>query len=166
MKTTALYAGSFDPLTNGHFDIIERASAIFDKIIIGVGTNSKKSCLFTPEERVELIKKVCKGFKNVSVESYSGLTVDFAAKRQCSVFVRGLRDSDDFNQELKMAYMNSELSEDIETVFFPTRVRHAAVSSTLVKEIVEFKGSVERFVPPQINSAIVKKVGNKKLKTK
>jgi pantetheine-phosphate adenylyltransferase len=157
MATKALYAGSFDPLTNGHLDVIKRASALFDHVVVGVGVNQKKPGLFTVEERVELLKKSCRSLKNISFSSFNGLTVDFAAQQKCQVLVRGLRDNQDFTIETNMAHMNSHLKPKIDTVFLPCLQNLSDVSSTLIKEVASLGGDVGGLVPQVVEQALRKK---------
>jgi pantetheine-phosphate adenylyltransferase len=157
MGIKALYAGSFDPLTNGHLDVIERAASMFGHVIVAVGQNPKKPGLFTVDERLILLKSSCRGLKNVSFESYSGLTVQFAAQRKCSVLIRGLRDSQDFITETQMAHMNVNLDPDINTVFIPCKQGLSDVSSSLIKEVASFGGDVSLLVPSQVERALKKK---------
>ena len=135
MSTKALYAGSFDPVTLGHIDIIKRSSRMFDQVVIAVGHNPKKPGLFTPDERMTLIKQACKGIKNISFKTFSGLTAEFAREEKCSILLRGLRDSQDFGFEMQMAHMNAHLETNMDTVFIPCHQQFSSISSSLVKEI-------------------------------
>ena len=163
---TAVYPGSFDPVTKGHLDIIKRAAKINDHLIVAVLNNSAKNPLFTVEERVELLKECCKGIQNVSVESFDGLTVEFAKKRHASVMVRGLRAVTDFEYELQMAQTNRVLAPDVDTVFLTTTLEYAYVSSTIMKEVARFGGDLSSFAPPEIIQALCKKMQEEKEKNK
>ncbi len=158
MSAVALYAGSFDPVTMGHMDIIVRASRIFDRLVIGVGHNPKKPGLFSDKERIELLKHCCKGLKNVSIKSSSGLTADFAKREGCSVLIRGLRDAQDFGYEMQMAHMNHHLAGTIETVFMPCMQQYSNISSSLVKEVASLGGKIKGLVPPPVEAALRKKL--------
>jgi pantetheine-phosphate adenylyltransferase len=133
--TKALYAGSFDPITLGHIDIIKRSSRMFDQVLIAVGHNPTKPGLFSLNERMDLIKQACKGIKNISFDSFSGLTAEFARQQKCTVLLRGLRDTQDFSFEMQMAHMNTHLESNIYTVFIPCHQQYSSISSSLVKEI-------------------------------
>ena len=154
----AIYPGSFDPLTFGHMDIINRASRIVDELVVGVLNNSAKNPLFTVEERVELLKECCKGIQNVSVESFDGLTVEFAKKRHASVMVRGLRAVTDFENEIQLAQTNHALMPGIETMFLATSIKWSYLSSTIVKEAARYGSNISKFVTPNVENAIHAKV--------
>ncbi|MEX1126929.1 MAG: pantetheine-phosphate adenylyltransferase [Vicinamibacterales bacterium] len=143
----AIYPGSFDPLTNGHADIIQRGSRLFDRIIVGVLVNLEKAPLFTVPERVDIARHVFRGWTNVEVDTFDGLLVDYARSRSASVIVRGLRVISDFEFEMQMALMNRRLSPDVETVFMMPAEPYTYVSSRLVKEVVALGGSVTGLVP-------------------
>ena len=143
----ALYSGSFDPITNGHVDIIKRASKIFDKIIVGVSVNIQKHEFIDKNTRVNLIKESLKDFQNVEVAEYEGLTVDFALKNNVTALVRGIRDTKDFEYELNMAQINSKIGNKIETIFLPANVECGFISSSAVREIHKFGGNISDFVP-------------------
>jgi pantetheine-phosphate adenylyltransferase len=161
MATKALYAGSFDPVTAGHLDIIARASRMFGHVVVAVGVNPKKPGLFAPEERVALLKASCKGLRNVTIKSFSGLTADFAAEETCSVLVRGLRDAQDFGYETQMAHMNHHLAPSLETVFLPCLQQYSSISSSLVKEVASMlgknSGKIKGLVPAAVEKALIKK---------
>ena len=157
--TRAVYPGSFDPVTNGHLDIIERASGIFDELIIGVLVNQSKEPMFTSDERVELIRMLVRDFPNVKVKKFNGLLVDFAHKEDAHVIVRGLRAVTDFEYELQMSQTNKVIAEDLETVFLTTNLRYSYLSSSIVKEIASYKGDISQFVDPAIAIEINKKLG-------
>lgn len=158
MPVVALYAGSFDPVTMGHMDIIVRASRMFDNLVIAVGHNPKKPGLFSEKERIELLRKCCKGIKNVSIKSFAGLTADFARREGCSVLIRGLRDAQDFGYEMQMAHMNHHLAEKVETVFIPCMQQYSNISSSLVKEVASLGGKIKGLVPPPVEEALRKKL--------
>lgn len=148
-----IYPGSFDPITLGHLDIIIRASGLVDKLIIGVLSNSTKKPLFTAEERVELIKQVLhekKDLPEIEIEAFDGLLINFAAKKNASIIVRGLRAITDFEYELQMAQTNHKMNSKIDTVFFTTSVEYSYLSSSAVKEIATFGGDISQFVPSSI----------------
>jgi len=152
---TVLFPGSFDPLTYGHVDIVSRALHIFDNIVIGVLSNPQKGSLFTAEERVELIREQFFDLKErVVVETFSGLLVEFAKEKEINVVLRGLRAISDFDYEAQMALMNKSLSPEIETFFLMTREKYSYISSSLVKQVAPFGGSVQELVPPVIQQAL------------
>ncbi len=150
----AVYPGSFDPLTNGHVDIILRGLQIFDRIVVAILMNIDKSPLFTFDERVELAREVFRDRPNVEVDTFEGLLVDYARRRQASAIVRGLRAVSDFEYELQMALMNRRLNPDVETVFMMPAEPYTYVSSRLVKEVVALGGSVSGLVPPVIEARL------------
>jgi len=156
--TTAFYPGSFDPITNGHLDIVKRASSIFEKVIIGVYDIPLKSLLFNAEERVDLARKAVVDFKNVQVTSYSGITVEFARKAGAQVLVRGLRASSDFEREFEMALMNKKLAPDVELVCFMANLRYQFLSSSLLKEIINLGGNLDDMMPAHVSAALKKKL--------
>ena len=151
---TAVYPGSFDPVTRGHLDIIKRAAKINDHLIVAVLINSAKHPLFTVEERVALLQECCKGIPNVTVESFDGLTVEFAA----SVMVRGLRAVTDFENEIQLAQTNHALMPGIETMFLATSIKWSYLSSTIVKEAARYGGSISKFVTPNVEAAVEQKM--------
>jgi pantetheine-phosphate adenylyltransferase len=157
----ALYAGTFDPVTNGHLDVARRAAALFDKVIVGVSVNPRKSPLFTAEERVELARAVCHDLANVTVQIVPGLVVDFARAAGANVIVRGLRAVTDFEYELQMASTNRALAPEIETVFFTPAPEFHYLSSSVVCDIARFGGDVSSFVPPQVEEQLRERLGNK-----
>ncbi|MBQ6554016.1 MAG: pantetheine-phosphate adenylyltransferase [Firmicutes bacterium] len=156
----AVYPGSFDPTTNGHLDVIERAARIVDKLIVGVLTNPKKSGLFTVEERVAQLKETTKHLKNVEVRSFSGLLVDFARSVDARIVIRGLRAVTDFEYEFQMALTNRSLAGEIETLFIPTSAHYMYVSSSMVKEVASFGKSVEGMVPEYVQKQMDDKFRN------
>ncbi|CAN5614931.1 pantetheine-phosphate adenylyltransferase [soil metagenome] len=141
--------GSFDPVTNGHVDIIARAATLFDEVVVAVGVNASKKRLFTPEERIEMLTESCAPFPNVRVDSFDGLLTDFCRTHDVHAIVKGLRAVSDFDYELQMAQMNSSLA-DIETVFVPTSPEYSFLASSLVKEVARFGGDVAKLVPPHV----------------
>ena len=153
----AIYPGSFDPVTRGHLDIIHRAARIYDRLIVAVLINSAKSPLFTIEERVALLTECCRDIPNVTVESFDGLTVDFARKRHATVMVRGLRAVTDFENEIQLAQTNYALMPSIETVFLATNIRWSYLSSTIVREAAHYGQDVSRFVPPNVEKELLAK---------
>ena len=157
-----IYPGSFDPVTLGHLDIIERASRMVDKLVIGVLVNGAKSPMFTTDERVELIKKVTKDMPNVVVEANDGLLVDFAEAKGAGVIIRGLRAVTDFEYELQIAQTNHKLNPNVDTVFLTPSVEYSYVSSSIVREIASYGGDISQFVPECIVDEIYKKAGRKK----
>ena len=154
----AVYPGSFDPITNGHLDIIERASRVYDKLVVGVLSNASKTPLFSAEKRVEMIRLVTKHLDNVEVDTFTGLLVDFAASKNATVIVKGLRTVADFEYEFQMALLNKSLEPDIETLFMMTSVNYSYLSSSAVKEIARNGGNIEGLVPDCINKRIVEKL--------
>jgi len=156
----AIYPGNFDPVTNGHLDIIERAAGLFDELIVAVGTNVGKSPAFTVEERVAMLRETCRHLPNVTVDSFDGLTVRYAKSRNANVILRGLRALSDFEFEFEMALMNRRLDEGIETVFMATNAEYSYLSSSIVKEIAGFGGSVESLVPKIVEEYLKRKLGS------
>ncbi|MHB1167242.1 MAG: pantetheine-phosphate adenylyltransferase [Carboxydocellales bacterium] len=154
---TAVYPGSFDPITNGHLDIIERAAAIFDQVIVAVAVNSTKNSLFSMDERVELIEKVVAPFENVQVDKFTGLTVDYVSKRGAQIIIRGLRAISDFDNEFQMAVTNKKIQPNVETLFMMAKTDYSFLSSTLTKEIAKYGGCVKGFVPELVEINLRKK---------
>ena len=142
----AVCPGSFDPVTNGHIDIISRASGLFDEVVVAVGVNKSKNRLFEADERIDMLRRVCAGYDNVTVDGFSGLLTTFCSERGISAIVKGLRAVSDFDYELQMAQMNSSLT-GVETVFVPTSPEYSFLASSLVKEVATFGGDVSRLVP-------------------
>lgn len=153
----ALYPGSFDPVTKGHIDVAERAASLFEELIVAIYDAPPKHLLFSTEERVELMRKALSHIPNVRVDSFSGLTVEFAKKVKADVIVRGLRVSSDFEREFEMALMNRKLAPELEMVCFMTDVQYEFVSSSLLKEICKLGGSIEDFVPEHVAAALREK---------
>ena len=151
---TAICPGSYDPVTNGHVDVIRRAAAIFDRVVVGVVRDpTHKSTLFTVEERVDFLEDALSGSSNVVVDVFSELVVEFARKHEATTMVKGLRVISDFEWEFQMNHLNKELAPEVETVYLMASSRYSFVSSSGVKEIAEFGGSVEEFVPPCVARA-------------
>jgi pantetheine-phosphate adenylyltransferase len=157
--TIALYPGSFDPITNGHLDIVKRASAIFDKVIVGIYDRPGKNLLFTTEERVELANKAVEVYGNVEIMSYTTLTVNFAQSIGANVMVRGLRMGSDFELEFEMAMMNKKLAPDLELVCFMTSLQFQFLSSSLLKEVAHLGGRINTWVPAHVEKALLQKFG-------
>ena len=147
MLKTAIYPGSFDPITNGHIDLIERATQIFDKVIVAVANNPQKKALFTIQERLEMIKQTTKDIQGIEVESFDGLVIDFARKRKVNVLIRGLRMLSDFEYEFQMALTNRRLARTIETMFLMPSEQYAFTSSTLLKEAAALGADLSSFIP-------------------
>ena len=158
----AIYPGSFDPVTLGHLDVIKRAAAIFDELIVCVSVNSAKdSGLFSPEERVELIRQVTDDLPNVTVDSFQGLVADYARQNRSRVLVKGLRAVSDYESEIQMAMINSKLYPKLDTVFLYTRPKYAYLSSTVVKEMARYGADLSDFVPRQIIEQVRAKVAGR-----
>lgn len=156
---TAVYPGSFDPCTNGHLDIIRRASKLFDKVVVAVLINDKKNPLFTLEERVAMLKEATKPFSNVEVCSFSGLLASFMKENHYKVIIKGLRAVSDFEYEFQMALTNSALFEEIETVFMPCSAEFMFLSSSIVKEVAKYNGNLRGLVPPELEGTIKRRFG-------
>ncbi|MCI7413941.1 pantetheine-phosphate adenylyltransferase [Hornefia butyriciproducens] len=157
----ALYTGSFDPMTNGHLDIITRASRMFDELVVGVIVNPAKHPLFTKEERVAMIREITDELPNVTVDSFEGLLADYVNRNRFNAVVRGLRATTDFEYEIQMAQMNARLFDPgIESVFLMTSPEYSFISSSMIKEVVSLNGCVEGLVPKKIMDEIVKKYVN------
>ena len=155
--TVAMYPGSFDPVTRGHLDIIKRSSRMFDKVIVAVLINSANSPLFTVEDRVALLREACKDIPNVEIDSFNGLTVSFAKQKGATVMVRGLRAVTDFENEIQLAHTNYAMMPEIETVFLATAIKWSYLSSTIVREAAHYGQDVSRFVPANVEKALVAK---------
>lgn len=159
--TSAIYPGTFDPITNGHLDIATRASRIFKKVIIGVYDIPNKRLLFTTEERVELVRQAIVGLPNVEVEAFPDLTIDFAKRVGAKVMVRGLRMSADFEREFEMALMNKKLAPELELVCLMSRLEYQFLSSSLLREVASLGGNIDDLVPKHVAEALKEKVQNK-----
>jgi pantetheine-phosphate adenylyltransferase len=157
----AIYPGTFDPITNGHLDIIERAIKVFDTVVVTIARNSSKNPLFSDKERLEMIREVVKGMKQVEVDSFEGLLVNYAKKKKATAVLRGLRAISDFEYEFALALTNRKLNDTLETVFLMPSERYTYLNSTIVREIARLGGDVSDFVPP-----IVKKAFDKKFKVR
>ena len=155
----AIYPGSFDPVTNGHFDIIERSAKLVDELVIGVLNNSAKNALFSVDERVSMLEEMTLHLPNVKTGSFDGLLVDYAKQIDAAIIIRGLRAVTDFEYELQIAQTNHEVYHDIETVFLTTRLEYAYISSTIVKEFASYGGDISRFVPKRFVGRIYAKYG-------
>ncbi|NCC59451.1 MAG: pantetheine-phosphate adenylyltransferase [Verrucomicrobiae bacterium] len=154
----AVYPGSFDPIHNGHIDVIERAARIFDRVIVALANNDAKTPCFSFEERRLMVEKALKNFANVETDILNGLLIDYAHKRGAGVIVRGLRAVSDFEYEFQMALMNRRLGGDIETFFLVPSEDHTFISSRLVKEVARLGGDVDSFVPPHVKRELIKKL--------
>ena len=155
---TAIYPGSFDPLTNGHLDVIQRAAKLFDRVIVAVAENESKQPLFTLAERVALVKQAVVKLPNVATDSFSSLLVEYVAAQKAQAIVRGLRAVSDFEFEFQLALMNRKLDENIETIFMMPKDTYTFLSSRIVKEIARLGGDVSAFVPPHVQAALKKKL--------
>lgn len=150
----AIYAGSFDPPTYGHLDLIERASKLFPRIIVAIGVHPMKKPLLSFDERVSLLKEISKPFSNVSIDSFEGLLVEYVHRVGAGVIVRGLRAAMDFEYELQIAHANADLRPEIDTVFLPTRTNYGFISASLVREIASHRGDISRYAPPSVCEAM------------
>lgn len=157
MTKLAICPGSFDPVTNGHLDIIKRAAKIFDEIVVTVFNNQAKHPLFTVEERMELLRQATIDIPNISVDASKGLLMDYAQEKQAQAIVRGLRAVTDFEYEMQITSMNRKLNEDIETFFMMTNNRYSFLSSSVVKEVAKYHADVSDLVPPVVETALVEK---------
>ena len=155
---TAIYPGSFDPLTNGHLDVVQRAAKLFDRVIVAVAKNESKHALFTLNERVTLVKNAVADLPNVEADSFDGLLVEYVASKKARAIVRGLRAVSDFEFEFQLALMNRKLDENIETIFMMPKDTYTFLSSRIVKEIARLGGDISQFVPPNVQAALKKKL--------
>ena len=153
----AIYPGSFDPITNGHMDIIQRGLEIFDQVIIAVARNSEKNSLFSVQERIELIDRLIADNPQLEVDTFDGLLVDYVVSRKASVILRGLRAVSDFEYEFQLAQMNRSISQQVETLFMMTATQNAYLSSSIVKEVASHGGDIDNFVPPLVAVELRKK---------
>jgi pantetheine-phosphate adenylyltransferase len=157
----ANYAGSFDPPTFGHLDLVERASMLFPQVVVAIGINRARNALFQVEERLALMQQICVPYSNVRVESFEGLLVDYGKRIGARVVVRGLRAGTDFEYELQIAHANADLRPEIDTVFLPTRTNYGFISASLVREIASHGGDVSRYAPPVVCEALHSRFGSK-----
>jgi len=160
-RKIAVYPGSFDPITYGHLDIIERGLKVFDNVIVAVARNTSKDSLFTIEERVELISQVLDGNDRAKVDTFDGLLIDYVRSQQATVIIRGLRAISDFEYEFQIAQMNRSLTKEVETLFMMTSVPYSYLSSSIVKEVSSLNGPVDSLVPPLVKQALVNKFRHK-----
>jgi pantetheine-phosphate adenylyltransferase len=160
----AVYAGSFDPPTLGHLDLIDRASALFSDVIVGIGRHPSRGPLFTVQERLDLVSRISGHLPNVTVEEFDGLLIDFCKQKGARVIVRGLRAATDFEYELQIAHANADLEPNVDTVFLPTRTRMGFISASLVREIASHSGDVSRYAPALVCEALVRKFANTRAK--
>jgi len=160
MKRIAIYPGSFDPVTNGHLDIVERGLTIFDHIIVAILHNPAKASLFSVEERMDMLQQSMKNFSNVEFDTFSGLLVDYAVQRRAHAILRGMRAVSDFEYEFQMALMNRRLKREIQTVFLMTGLRWIFTSSSIIKEAAQFGGDIEDMVPQIVNDRLKTKFGS------
>lgn len=157
---TALYPGTFDPITNGHLDIIQRAAKLFGRIIIAVAQNPSKKPLFDLAERVRLVQQSVSHLENVEVVGFSGLLINLVQQKNADILIRGIRTTQDFEYELQLAHLNHQLGKGIESLFFPTDARWSYLSSTIVREVFLHRGDVSQFVPPTVLNALQQKSEN------
>jgi len=157
MKEISIYAGTFDPISHGHLNIIERAARLFDQVIVAVAKNSSKQPMFSLEERTALVEQSCQMLANVQAVSFSGLLADFAKQHQATALVRGIRGSDDLEYEIQLAQLNNQLAGELETIFFPPSVTWRYLSSTMIREIYKHHGDIAPFVPEVVMQALVNK---------
>ncbi|MCX6076645.1 MAG: pantetheine-phosphate adenylyltransferase [Sulfurimonas sp.] len=154
MKKIALYPGTFDPVTNGHFDIIERALRLFDEVIIAVAISTDKKPMFTLDERIEMTKEAVKNLQNVRVVGFNNLTVDLARANNATILIRGLRALSDFEYELQLGYLNNSLDDTIETVYLMPKLQHAFISSSIVRNLLKLNGKTEHLLPKEVQKII------------
>jgi len=154
LRKIALYPGTFDPITNGHFDVIERALRLFDEVIIAVAISQDKKPMFTLDERIEMINKAIAHLDNVSVVGFDNLTVELAKEHNATVLIRGLRAVSDFEYELQLGYLNNSLDDTIETVYLMPKLKHAFISSSIVRNLLKFKGKTSHLLPKEVQKII------------
>jgi len=154
MHKIALYPGTFDPITNGHFDVIERALGLFDEVIIAVAISQDKKPMFTLEERIEMINAAISNLDNVSVVGFDNLTVELAKEHHATILIRGLRAVSDFEYELQLGYLNNSLDDTIETVYLMPKLQHAFISSSIVRNLLKFNGKTEHLLPKEVQKII------------
>ncbi|ABB44403.1 Phosphopantetheine adenylyltransferase [Sulfurimonas denitrificans DSM 1251] len=157
MKKIALYPGTFDPITNGHFDIIERALNLFDEVIVAVALSADKKPMYMLDERIVMVKAALMGLKNVTVVGFDNLTVELAKSNNATVLIRGLRAVSDFEYELQLGYLNNSLDEEIETVYLMPKLQHAFISSSIVRNLLKFNAKTEHLVPKEVQKIIAEK---------
>ena len=156
-----IYPGTFDPITNGHLDIITRAAALFDKVIIAVAEDNYKKVLFSDEERLDMIREVTRDFDNVSVDSFSGLLMDYCREKDAAAVIRGLRAVSDFEYEMQLALMNKKINPEVETVFLMTGQQYSFISSSIIKDVASLGGCISGLVPPSVEKRIFAKYEKK-----
>lgn len=154
MKRIALYPGTFDPITNGHFDVIQRALGLFDEVIVAVAISEDKQPMFTLEERINMINKATSHLKNVRAIGFNNLTVELAQEHKAKILIRGLRAVSDFEYELQLGYLNNSLDDSIETVYLMPKLKHAFVSSSIVRNLLKFKAKTEHLLPKEVEKMI------------
>jgi pantetheine-phosphate adenylyltransferase len=157
---TAVYPGSFDPITNGHLDVIQRAARLFDRVIVAVAINESKTPMFSMTRRQELTARAVEHLPNVEVDTFTGLLVDYVASKKGEAVIRGLRAVSDFEFEFQLALMNRKLNENVETIFMMPKETYTFISSRMIKEIARLGGDITSFVPPHVAQALRRKVGN------
>jgi pantetheine-phosphate adenylyltransferase len=158
----AVYPGSFDPVTNGHLDIIERASRVFDEVVVAVGVNMEKTPLFSVEERVNLLREACRHLENVQVDYFHGLAVDYVENQGAYVVIRSLRAVSDFEVEMQMALTNKRLNDKVETLFMMTSADYSFLSSSLVRQLAELKAPLHELIPPCVEARLIEKMQQKR----